>query len=138
MKDADLLLKWRNNEETRKASKDTAIIKRKEHIVWLETVLNNNQRGIYIAEQDGVAVGTVRFDPCDEGYELSWTVAPKQRGRGIGKRMVADFANSLTGQVIARIRENNTASIHIAEHAGMTYDLKKGPFLYFKREALKA
>ncbi|MEK7556421.1 MAG: GNAT family N-acetyltransferase, partial [Patescibacteria group bacterium] len=90
--DARLLLDWRNDPETRGQSVNTDEVAWADHWAWLERALENPYRSLWIAEQDLVPVGTVRFDfdPAEdpERWELSWTVAPEVRGRGVGALIV--------------------------------------------------
>ena len=71
--DADILLEWRNDPETRIASHNTAEVQRNDHISWLSRTLGNPERRLYVAEEDGDPVGTVRADFADGVWELSWT-----------------------------------------------------------------
>lgn len=80
--DADLLLEWRNDPETRKASHNTAEVQRDEHISWLSRTLNNPNRRLYVAEENGAPVGTVRADLSEGVWELSWTVSQTREGEG--------------------------------------------------------
>jgi len=137
IEDADLLLEWRNDPQTRMASHNTEEVKRDEHISWLTRSLDNPSRRLFIAEEDGVPVGTVRADYSDGVYELSWTVAPNARGRGVGKRMVALLANQITEPIRAEVKVGNEASIRIAEYAGMEYDREDNGVLHYRRAALK-
>ncbi len=41
IKDADILLEWRNDPETRKASHNTAEVQRSDHVSWLSRTLGN-------------------------------------------------------------------------------------------------
>jgi len=61
---------------------------REEHARWLRGILASPKRKIFIAELNGSPVGTVRYDLDGADYELSWTVAPECRGRGVGKSIV--------------------------------------------------
>lgn len=117
MHDARLLHRWRNDPLTRATSIDGAEVAWETHLAWLEASLSNPARTILIAESGGVAVGTVRIDAGAE-TELSWTVAPEQRGQGHGTRMLAMAAPA--GPLIARIKRDNPASQHIAAAAGFT------------------
>lgn len=115
IQDAELLLDWRNDPQTRQASHNTGEIQIEEHISWLESTLNNVNRSLFIAEEKDVPVGTVRSDYSDGVYELSWTVTPFARGRGVGKRMVSILANQISGPIRAEVKSENEASIRIAE-----------------------
>jgi len=137
IQDTDLLLEWRNDPQTRKVSHHTAEVQRDEHISWLTKTLNNANRRLFVAEENGVPVGTVRADLSDGVYELSWTVAPNARGRGVGKRMVALLASQISGPIRAEVKAGNASSIRIAEYAGMEYDREDNGVLHYRRPALK-
>lgn len=133
IKDSDILLEWRNDPETRKWSRNTKIIKKKSHVKWLINSLNDSNRKIYILEYKKRPVGTVRTDWKSGATELSWTVAPEVRGKGIGKKMVIAFVNKIKGPIRSEIRLGNEASKHIAGSVDMKLDYKKNGFLYFQR-----
>ena len=117
MDDAQLLFEWRNDPATRAASHNTAPLDFDLHLMWLKASLGNDARRLYVAMLDGVPVGTIRADLSDV-TELSWTVAPQWRGRGVGTRMVA-LAAATHSPVRAEIKSANIASQRIAEKAGL-------------------
>ena len=135
--DADLLLEWRNDPETRNASHNTAEVQREEHVSWLKKTLNNTSRQLYIAEENGIPVGTVRADLVDGVHELSWTVAPNARGRGVATRMVALLARQISQPIRAEVKSGSTASARIAERAGMLFDREVDGILHYRRAAWK-
>jgi RimJ/RimL family protein N-acetyltransferase len=117
MDDARLLHTWRNDPETREASRNSNSVSWREHKVWLSAAIASPDRVIHIACDAHKPVGVVRADRAD-GWELSWTVAPEARGRGIGQRMLQQFAAGFDGRLTAIIRKNNIASGKIAAAAG--------------------
>ncbi len=119
--DWKLLLAWRNDESTRKNSISPEIISPQMHRIWLQNVLADKYRELYIAEKWDKPVGTVRadYDPETSVYELSWTTAPHYRRRSIGKTMVSLLLDKLGTKVIAQIKKGNIPSMKIAEYAGM-------------------
>lgn len=119
LEDADLLLAWRNDPLTRSSSRNTQPVTQAEHLEWLRRTLGDRNRKLFIAEEDGVPVGTVRADYDGKVHELSWTVAPHARGRAVGRRMVLAVAQSIDGPLRAQIKVANRASSRIAESAGM-------------------
>lgn len=135
--DVELLLEWRNDPATRRFSIRTDKVKRAEHISWLGSVIDSTDRQLLIAEEQGIPVGTVRTDLCDGIYQLSWTVAPDARGRGLGKEMVAMIAHKITAPIQARVRSDNISSVVIAEYAGMEFEKELDGFLHFSRPAQK-
>ena len=121
MSDADLLLSWKNDLETREASHGSDEISRDDHIKWLSKTLENPSRKLLIAEESGVPVGTVRADFADGVWELSWTTSPSSRGRKVAKRMVKQMAEKISEPIRAEIKPTNLASINVAEYAGMVF-----------------
>jgi RimJ/RimL family protein N-acetyltransferase len=137
LRDADLLLQWRNDPATRAASHSTAAVDRDEHLAWLRESLASAERQLYIAEERGAPVGTVRADLANGAWNLSWTVAPQARGRGVAKRMVALLASRIPAPIRAEVKAANKASARIAEHAGMTLESESAAVLHYARPALK-
>jgi len=137
IQDADLLLEWRNDPETREASHNTTEVQRDEHVSWLSRTLNNPNRRLYVAEDNGVPVGTVRADLSEGVWELSWTVSPSARGRGVAKQMVAGLAHQISEPVRAEVKAGNVASARIAEHAGMEFERETDGVCHYRRAALK-
>jgi hypothetical protein len=82
MEDAELLLRWRNDPQTRKQFFTTDIISLEPHRKWLKSALVNPAIKLWIATQAEFPIGTVRADLHDEGWDMSWTIAPEHRGRG--------------------------------------------------------
>lgn len=135
--DADILLEWRNEAMTRRASHNTAEISREEHLVWLEATLSNSKRKLFIALEESTAVGVMRVDLYESDCELSWTVAPSARGRGVGKRMVALLASRIEVPIRAEVKIDNEASKRIAEYAGMTLVKEEKGVMNYERGPLK-
>lgn len=133
MDDLEVLREWRNDPLTREASHNKNEVTREEHEQWLKATLSNPNRQLYVAEENGIPVGTVRADFSDGSYELSWTVTPKVRGRGIAKRMVAQLASQIKDTVRAEIKVGNTASARIAENCGMKFEYEKDGVMYYRR-----
>lgn len=130
--DAALLLEWRNDPETCAQSKNSAPLDPDSHIRWLAETLESESRQLFIALEDNVPVGTIRYDVKDRFYELSWVVAPLARGRGLGKRIVTLLIERVPGPFRAFVREGNVASIKIAQFVGMTQCGQEGPFIRFE------
>ncbi|MEW6219298.1 MAG: GNAT family N-acetyltransferase [Thermodesulfobacteriota bacterium] len=133
--DRHLLLAWRNTDEARQASRHSRLLDRQEHERWLGAVLADPARRISVAEENGLPVGMVRADAVDHGWELSWIVAPRATGRGIGKRMLAQLAATMPGVLRAVIKPGNQASIRMAEAIGMSCTGREGDLLLYVRPA---
>jgi RimJ/RimL family protein N-acetyltransferase len=131
--DAATLYRWRTDQATRAASHDTTEITFDAHTAWLTKPLADPTRTSYIAEHNGLPVGTVRADLRDGVCRLSWTVAPEYRGQGLGTEMVGLLAASIRGPITADVKLGNLASIRIAESAGMRLAREQDGILHFVR-----
>jgi RimJ/RimL family protein N-acetyltransferase len=112
MSDAETLFRWRNDELTRAMFKNSGVVPWPDHLRWLTARLE--RPGLFIAEIDGIPVGTFRVD--DD--EISYTIAPEHRGKGYGLAMLIK-AHEMFGSLRAEIFPRNVPSIKIAERAGM-------------------
>lgn len=120
--DAKMLLVWRNDPETRQQSRNRQEVTWDDHVLWLKRSLSNPRRKLYLAEEAGALIGTVRSDQIEKGVvELSWTIAPAARGKGWGKKMVLEFVREFhpQDQLTATIRKGNIASEKIAQALGL-------------------
>jgi RimJ/RimL family protein N-acetyltransferase len=125
IEDAKHLFEWRNDPETRRQSINTDEVSWSAHLDWLERSLANPSRTLLVALLEGEFVGTIRLDVEEEkNYpaELSWTVAPSARGRGLGTSMVKEAAKIFNQPLRACIKLSNPASMKIAERAGFKKD----------------
>lgn len=132
MEDADLLLAWRNDADTRANSHTTELVQREAHVGWLTAALTNPHRDIRIAELDGIPVGTIRVDDAGAYYELSWTIAPGARGQGTGKALLKATLSSLDKPAYAEVKAGNPASQRMAEQAGMTLAREENSVFYYR------
>jgi RimJ/RimL family protein N-acetyltransferase len=112
--DVDLLFKWRNDEQTRRMSKNNAPVPWDEHLAWLDRRLKMSRPNLFVFEMGGQPVATFRIDDKD----LSYTVAPEHRGRGIAKLMLNEVRLRF-GCLRAQISSANVPSIKAARTAGM-------------------
>ncbi len=137
IQDGKLLFDWRNDAQTRAASRSSDPIDEQSHFEWLNASLVNPNRRLLIAELNSHPVGTVRIDLCSP-CEASWTVAPAARGKGIGARMVKQALRGIDFPVIAVARTANHASIRIAEMAGFTVIHNDGEWVTLQMEPNKS
>lgn len=125
IEDAKILFDWRNDPETVAQSITKKPVEWAEHLEWLGKVVKGTATGrsLYIVESEGEPAGTVRSDERSDGFtEVSYTVAPAFRGKGLGKRMVVQFAHEYLGRckLAARIKKGtNPASESIARALGL-------------------
>lgn len=121
--DCRTLFDWRNDPITVAMSLVSEPVPWENHVAWFEASLSNPRRHLLVAELDAEPVGTLRFDEVEDTAEISITVSPGQRGKGMGTLLLetADlWAREELGlnRVIARIKENNPASLAIFRKSG--------------------
>jgi len=110
--DWKILLDWRNDPITRKNSFDQNKILEQTHKLWFNDSLLNPYREIYILEDNLTPVGSIRLDNILlNEYTLSWSIAPNQRGKGYGNKILELLLQNKTGKFIAEIKPENVASI---------------------------
>ena len=123
IEDAQRLFAWRNDLETRAYSKSHDVLTWERHSAWLQKVLNTKSSHLYIAEKEGQPIGTVRGDTLPDGaIEISYTVAPEARGRGIAKPMVQQFVREIlppTTRLVAHVQKGHIPSERVAESLGL-------------------
>ncbi len=79
--DRECLFDWFNDPETRAASFSIAETTWTAHGVWLEQVLSDPRRWLYVVTRAGGAVGQARFDQRSvRDAEVSFSLAPALRG----------------------------------------------------------
>ncbi|TCK27384.1 bifunctional UDP-2,4-diacetamido-2,4,6-trideoxy-beta-L-altropyranose hydrolase/GNAT family N-acetyltransferase [Pseudonocardia endophytica] len=122
--DAELLLAWRNDPETRRWSRTPSPVTAVEHRAWLERSLADGDRMLLVVSDADGPVGTVRWDHDPDGWEVSITVAPQRRGSGLAGPLLAAGERALrasTGAgtpVTAVVHRDNTASARLFARAG--------------------
>lgn len=133
MDDAPLLLKWRNDPETRRHSHNSAPISEPDHLRWLSRSLEHATRKLWIATVNGLPIGTIRLDRDGPYHELSWTVAPEFRGQGWAKRMVTQTVQNAVLPVRAEVRIGNVGSGKVARASGMVFWKQTGLVTHFRK-----
>lgn len=120
--DAGLLLRWRNDPETRRFAFDHDVIDATGHQAWLAASLADVSRQIWIAEDAGGAVGQIRLDRLDNHTALvDIATGPGHRGKGYAGAMldrVERLAPWGTRTLRAEVDARNAASLRLFEKAG--------------------
>lgn len=133
MEDAENLLKWKNEEDTRKNSIVTdAVILMEDHLKWLEKTLADKNVDFYIIENDGLPLGDVRLERKDKEAEISIRMDKASRGLGLATQIIALFR----GPLMAKIRIHNLASMRVFIANGYRptdYITEPVPYLIFRK-----
>ena len=115
MEDAELLFQWKNDKATIENSISKRGVTMEEHLKWLENVIDNPMRQLFILDVNGVSVGQLRLDlesadkkmdvcqrkDCENPKEdknrdeflgkkewtaeISYGLGAEHRGKGLGK-----------------------------------------------------
>lgn len=130
LQDAELLLCWRNDEQTRAMSLDGNLVVWKTHLEWLQTCLSDPNHAIWIAHKNRASIGTVRFAREQQFATISIVLAPDWRGRGIGKTLIRRACQAIFGmwninKIRAIIKAANAASCRSFEKAGFCCETEK-------------
>lgn len=121
--DSDRVLRWRNDPASISAS-ITGAADPAGHAGWFARVLADPARTLWIAEEHGVPVGSVRIDRGDDAgtAQISIAVAPEARGRRLATPILnlASAAAAAIGvsRLVATIRRENEPSMRAFRAAG--------------------
>ena len=130
--DWKILLDWRNDPTTKENSFNQDKISLETHRLWFNDSLLNPQRNIYILEDNLTSVGSIRSDNIlHNQYLLSWSIAPNQRGKGYGNKILEIYLQDKTGKFIAEIKPENIASIKMVQKNGFA---KQDEIKYIKQQ----
>lgn len=112
--DAKRLFDWRNDETTRLVSRTSEPLHWESHVAWVERTLADPGRKLLIIEQNNEAIATIRWDDLgDLTWEVSISLAPEQRGKGLAAAVLAAGERALTDLAPVKLR----AGIHISNEA---------------------
>lgn len=112
MSDAEDLLRWKNEPDTRANSIVTdAIIELEGHLMWLEKTLADKTVEFYIIQLNGESIGDLRLNHGKKETEVSIRMDKRFRGKGLATHVIGLIE---PGKVlVAKIRAHNLASMRV-------------------------
>jgi RimJ/RimL family protein N-acetyltransferase len=142
--DGARLLRWRNDPLTVKQSLTPRPVTRADHERWLNARLADPRTALFIITEGGRPAGQLRLDlGARREAEVSITVAPALRGRGVAVRALRAAAAPArrlgAAKLLARIKPDNVASAVAFLKAGFRFVRTGGPGarpLYFLERSL--
>lgn len=142
MDDAEMLMRWRNDKVTVASFRSNRAVSLLEHEAWLRGRLNRGDPTFIAFEDDhSPSVGTVHMNPMEHkenGYEVSVTVAPDARGRGLGGKMLKEVCDDYPEATLyTEIKFDNKASEKSFAAAGFTQIGSYGLWTQWRRMPLK-
>ena len=129
--DRERVLEWRNDPESIRASMSKEPVAAEMHQQWFERVLENTKTKLFVADYHRQPVGMVRADLQDDGWRLSWIVAPECRGSGFAVPMVREIIGKLDAPASAVVHRDNFRSHVVATKAGMTKEKVVGDWCFY-------
>jgi len=103
IKDAELILEWRNDVTSISHSRNTTMISLEEHLKWFQKKINDPDCSIFILTSGDDNVGMLRIEKKKDVGEISFIIAPLHRGHGFGKKIIELAEKSLVDGVKALI-----------------------------------
>lgn len=123
MADAEILLEWRNDAQTRQNSFSKDIITLDTHVKWLERKLSDPCCHMFMLLADGEPAGNIRIDVTDNIGEVSYTIAPYMRGKGLGTAVLHLLEENVPADIkalVGFVNVHNEASARCFEKNGYT------------------
>jgi RimJ/RimL family protein N-acetyltransferase len=139
MDDAELLLSWRNDEETRRLSRHVDQIGLDEHLGWLASALDDPDRLLALFLIDDEPAASVRYDHHPPEAEVSITVAPERRGRGVARLALHAGEESLREEwpnvdaLVAIVHVANSPSRRLFQSDGYRVNKSDGQWLTLRK-----
>lgn len=135
--DTQLLLEWRNDPVTVRNSMTRSEVNEKVHREWMEKILKDSDRKLFILEIEGKPAGQLRLDKiADSTAEISYGLGEDFRGRGYG-RLLIEEAEKLAAalgvdRLQAEVLPHNEASCRIFKKQGFQEEKKEDYYVYQK------
>jgi RimJ/RimL family protein N-acetyltransferase len=126
-KDAKILFDWVNDNEVRKQSLNSDPVSWSEHLVWLWSKLYSEKSEIYMYYHRNEPIGMLRLDVdnINKNKRISYLIAPAERGKGFGTKMIEDLIKSPQSKgnlLVAEVKNENQASNKIFEKSYFVKD----------------
>ena len=122
LSDWEILLKWRNDENTRSSFFNNEIIDEESHKKYIKKILKDSNINQYILEINKVLVGTIKSTKVNnDEFELSYTISPDFRGRNLATILMQLFLYNKKGRFICKIKSDNIPSIKMVERCGYSH-----------------
>lgn len=118
--DAERMFDWRNDPATRAVSLEQGEIAWADHVAWLDGVLGDLSRRLFIGEIGPRAVGVIRFDFAAGGRAtVSLYLDPALHGLGLGPRLLLAGEEAAGPRIVeASVLRDNRPSQRLFEGCG--------------------
>lgn len=128
--DAKFLFDLANEPLVRAMSFQTDPIPWETHVAWLEGVLADPDRRLWVHETwDGVTMATTRLEVCGRHEAVSLAIHPDHREQGRAHQLIMGLCRRARLPLLAEIKPENVRSIRAFEGAGF---IPAGPGRWIK------
>jgi UDP-2,4-diacetamido-2,4,6-trideoxy-beta-L-altropyranose hydrolase len=117
-----------NQDDVRKYSFQSSVIKWEEHEIWFKNILNDKNNILLIAEENNSFAGQIRFKLENSEATISISIEKSFQNKGIGKTIVNEAIEYLLKNhpnvkiIIALIKPENTKSIKFFEKLNFKFN----------------
>jgi UDP-2,4-diacetamido-2,4,6-trideoxy-beta-L-altropyranose hydrolase len=124
MEDRELIWQWANDPATRAVSFSSGAIRWEDHVAWFDAMLANADCYLWLAlNEQGKAIGQVRFDVCEGNATISVGLGKVHRGKDLGALLIWSacrklFREQTVDKIHASIKPDNIASVRAFQRAG--------------------
>jgi UDP-2,4-diacetamido-2,4,6-trideoxy-beta-L-altropyranose hydrolase len=135
--DMKILFEWVNDPIVRASAFSQDPIEWEGHETWFDTKLSDDSCYIWIVEDlSGTPVGQIRFDCKEDEAEVDLHLAPDQRGKGYGSKLIALGVQKLFDEtsivsISASVKIENSASAKAFEKSGFIQTASDENVLHF-------
>ncbi|WP_261903489.1 UDP-2,4-diacetamido-2,4,6-trideoxy-beta-L-altropyranose hydrolase [Vibrio fortis] len=136
IEDIDITYQWQSTPLVRKYFKHPEVPTRNEHRKWMLKVIKNIYIDLFIIQNDGVDVGSVRVDKNKSlnNGEISILIAPEFHGLNFAKRALIEVKKKYSSYTLtAFVHIDNQPSQHLFESSGFTR-LDENNFVWYSNE----
>lgn len=140
--DENLVLDWSNDPEARRNAFSSEPISAETHRKWYRTKLRAIHHCVFlIIEAFGfLPIGQVRFDRREQGWEISYMLDPRIRGRGLGAPLLAaaleHFSRIWPGvSAFGKVKRGNQPSCRVFEQLSFVCEESPDVFTYSRNSA---
>ena len=133
--DAELLHTWRNHPEVRSVSTKNTIIKFTDHYAWIQKIIKDKNRWLFVGEIGNIPIGCIRFDQTEKNkLSVSLYLDPSLNNLGLGQHLLnlgeLEMKKILKGNLIftSEIMPSNILSQNLFKKCGY----QGGPIQYYK------
>lgn len=128
-KDMKVIYDIVNDLDVRKKSFTMSLIPYKEHVKWYKNSLNDNNKFMYVLEENKMIVGQIRMDKHNDEATISYSIEKNSRNKGYGSKLLNlikyEAIKNNISIIEGFVKKDNIASIKA---------FRKNLFIEFKEE----